>query len=488
MIRSLWFLVKIAVVVGVVVWVAERPGSVRVEWLDYVFTVHVGLFLLALLGVIVVSIFLYRVVRAFVTFPSSLRYYNEVKGREKGYRALTVGLTAVAAGDTAAAMKHAEKARKMLPEDEGLALLLKAQAARLDGREEDARESFVALLENKDAAFLGVRGLLQASLDTGDTEAALQLARRALDLHPKQKWILRTVYDLEIRGRHWGAAADVLTRAVRSGAIRKERAMRDRAAMALAIALEAEDEGLHNVAAAQFKEAQTLAAKIENAADGVVDSGFVPAAIVYAQYLMRRGGGQRKKAVAQIEKAWKAQSNAVGAGAQGAFVPVWAELMPVAAAGDPLARLKWFERLVKLNPQSAAGQMAAGQAAMDGGLWGEARKFFERAEELRPSAALYKAFAALEDRAGGDGAKEAARKWIEKAGDAPGDRVWVCRESGRVYEGWHPIAEPHGSFNTIEWNYQYGEAAREDLVLLSVPVNDAPEGVLETPPGAKVAG
>lgn len=421
MIKALWFMLKVAVIVGVVLWVAERPGTVRVEWLDYTFTVHVGLFLLAILALIVSSIFIYRVVRAFVTFPSSLRYYNQVKGRDKGYRALTIGLTAVAAGDTAAALKQAEKARKLLPEEDGLPLLLEAQAARLDGREDDARDSFAALLENKDAAFLGVRGLLQASLDGGDSAGALKLARQALSLHPKQKWILRCVYDLEIRERHWSAAEDILKRAIKAGAISKDRGQSDRAAMAAAIAIEADTQGLDNVAAAKFKEAQ----KIDGLHAGIV--------ILAARYYM--GKGQRKKAVSLVEGSWKREGDHA---AHGAFIHLWDDLMSDKARKDALGRLKWFEKLVTLNPNNAAGYLAAGRAAMDGGLWGEARQLFERAEELRPSALLYKAFAELEDRAGGEDAKEAARGWLEKAADAQGEKLWVCRETGRVYDEWRP--------------------------------------------------
>ena len=44
----------------------------------------------------------------------------------------------------------------------------------------------------------------------------------------------------------------------------------------------------------------------------------------------------------------------------------------------------------------------------------------------------------------------AGQNW-EKAADAAADKVWICRETGRIYDRWSPIAEPHGSFNTIVW-------------------------------------
>ena len=447
MLKALWFMAKIAILAGAVLWVAERPGTVRLEWLDTVVTLQMGFFLASLLVVILLSIFFYRVIRTFADFPASYRYYAQIKAKDKGYHALTRGLTAVAAGYAKAALREAKKARTLLPEDTGLPVLLEAQAARLDGREGDAQKSFAALLENKEAAFLGVRGLLQASLEAGDTDNALALAHKALALHPKQKWILCTVYDLELRLRHWHDAQSVLDRAVKTGAVSKERAKSDKAAMALAVALEAEDEGLQDVAHSQYKKARKI------------DADFAPAVILLAQYYARRG--EHGKAVSLIERAWKK-------GPHGAYVPVWGDLVPKGKYGesaDALARLRWFERLVKVNPESADGQIAAGVAAIESGLWGEARQHFSKAEAIEPSAKLYRALATLEEKASGN--EEAARKWLEKAMEAPDDKVWMCRETGRIYESWMPIAQPHGSFNTIEWAQPHSAQGSEAQILLN---------------------
>lgn len=434
MFKTLLFLVKVGLFVGVMIWLAEQEGSVKIEWLDYTVNVHVGLFMAALLCLILIAIFVHRVIRTFVEFPASYRYYSQVRAKDMGYKALTLGLTAVAAGDTKAALKQAEKARSLLPEDHGLPILLEAQAARLDGREGDAQQSFAALLENKDTSFLGVRGLLQASLDAGDTQNALDLARQALKLHPKQPWILQTVYDLEIRERAWSAAEETLKRAVKHGAVSKDNALSDRVAMALAIALSAEEEGLQEVAHSQYTKARKL------------DGSSVPAVMLAAEYYIRQD--EQKKAKALIERVWRKEPHA-------AFVDIWVQLMPEHERSDALARLQWFERLVKLNADNARANVAAGLAACDAALWGEARKFFEAAEAIRPSKELYKALAALEAKTSGDEAL--ARGWLEKAADVKAERIWICRESGRKYKSWSPIAEPHGSFNTIEWNYPLGE-------------------------------
>lgn len=433
MIKALWFMVRVAMLAALAVWVAERPGVVRLEWLDYIFTVHVGLFLLVLLFGILLSIFIYNVIRSFVDFPKSYRRYLEIKHREKGYRALTLGLTAVAAGDTKIAVYQAHRVMKFLPEDRGLPLLLQAQAARLDGREEDARQSFIALLESPDAAFLGVRGLLQAALDMHHYPKALELAHQALKLHPKQKWILRIVYDLQIKLRDWPKARETLYRAEKVGAFSPDKARSDRIAMLLA---EAE----------QDMESNNRLEALEKAKKAIkYDPVFIPAVSLAVRLYNQTGN--RRKAIRLVEKIWVVNPHPE-------FVVLWNALAPSGQAKKPLGRLDWLEKLLTVNGDAPAGLIEAGHMAMEESLWGQARSYFYRAEALAPSASLYRSLAELEERSTKN--EEAALAWLEKAANGSPEKLWICVETGRIYERWHPVALPHGAFNTIRWDLPQG--------------------------------
>jgi HemY protein len=422
-------MVKVGVVVGLALWIAERPGTVRIEWLEYAVNVHVGLFLLALLVVIQLSIFIYNIIRTFTDFPKSYRRYLEIRRLEKGHKALTLGLTAVAAGDTKNAVYQAHRAREFLPKDESLPLLLEAQAARLDGREEDARKSFTKLIESKDAGFLGVRGLLQAALDSRNYPKALEIGRQALKFHPKQPWILRVVYDLEIRARDWASAEKTLYRAEKVGAFTSQKANSDRVAMLL---LQADVDLQAAKGDAAFR-------KIFKAVK--FDPKSVPAAVRLAKiYNMN---GKRKKALAVIERAWKENPHPE-------LIAMWDALAPQGKAKKKISRMQWFEKLLKDDVNSAEAQFALGRVAFEEGLWGDARNYLMRAQEIAPSASIYKALADLEERA--TRSDEAVVTWLEKAADAPPDKTWMCMETGRMYDRWYPIAPPHGAFNSIVWD------------------------------------
>jgi HemY protein len=116
-----------------------------------------------------------------------------------------------------------------------------------------------------------------------------------------------------------------------------------------------------------------------------------------------------------------------------------------------------------MNPDSAEGHMAAAHAALNAQLWGEARAALAQAEALRPNARLYKMMAEVETVSGST--PEKAREWLSKAENAPPEKVWTCRATGRIYSQWAAIAQPHGTFNTMEWGYPESIAPQDALAL-----------------------
>jgi HemY protein len=433
MLRALWFVIKTAILVAAAVWVANRPGDVEIHWLGYEVKTQVGLALLALLVVLLLCLFVYRIFTEIIKFPASWSRYREHGKRQKGFRALTLGLTAVAAGDAKMANYHAHRARQLLHSDKGLTVLLEAQAARLKGDDAAARGHFEKLMNNADTAFLGLRGLLLHALEKGDNRQAHALARHAVSLHPDQPWILRMAYDLEVRQRHWQEAHRLLKQGVKHDAFDESRAARDRVALYLQEGREFLEAGNEGAALARFKQARNA------------DPYFVPAALALARYYIDHMN--LKAAAGIIEKAWKENPHPE-------LAALWREAMPKKLAKDSSGSMKWYERLVALRPDDAESQLAAAGAAIENGLWGSARAYLERADSLRPGPRLYRLRARLAqalDR------PEEASLMLRKAAEAPPEKTWVCTQTGRTYDHWSLVAEPHGAFNTVVWDYPHPE-------------------------------
>lgn len=449
MIKAIWFFIKVAIIAGAGVWLATREGQVSLGLAGYDITVQSGLFFLLLFIALLVLLTVYRLVRAVLSTPKAIAEYQERDKQKKGYRALTQGLVAVAAGDVKKASEYAEKSKDFMPEYNALSLLLSAQAARLRGEEGIAEKYFVELSKDKDGAFLGLRGLLNKALQEKNYDAALGYARQAQGSYPAQGWLLKIIYDLEIKNHEWDQAIETAKRAVKVQGIDAGKAISDRIAIYLMRGDYERDKGNQKEALAEFQAAYKL------------DNNFVPTVVRFARFYLDQN--KKKKAASLVEKTWKVNPHPD-------LAMIWEDMAPPKGEKNNAnaKRLKWFENLVAINPESTTGQITAANAAMDMGYWGEAKAYLNRAEKIRPSASLYRLMAVAEQSSGDNDA--IIHALMEKASEALPDKSWYCQQTGLIYQDWSPIAMPHEGFNTITWGVP-GEKkleARNDNIV-SVP-------------------
>lgn len=424
MIRALWFLLKVGVLVAAAIWLAERPGHVAIAWQGYVVETSFGMTVLILAAALAAAALSYRLLRGAWSAPARVRRWSRGRRRERGYRALTQGMVAVAAGDAATARRMARRADGLLNEPP-LTMLLSAQAAQLTGDDDAAKRYFEAMLERTETRFLGLRGLLTQALRAGDRVEALALARRARSMQPEAPWLLATLYDLEARAGEWSEAEGTLQHAVQSGALTPEDGRHHRAALLLERSFEAERRGRGDAALAHAQAAHDLL------------PGFVPAAARLVRLLAKEG--QQRRALKVVARTWRIHPH-----------PELADAAREALDGtDPLSRVRQFEKLMAQAPGHVENHMAVARAAMDAALWGEARSHLNKALERQPSRRILTLLAELERGEHQD--EEAARTWLAQAATAPPDPAWTCRSCGQVAPAWAGLCGNCGAFDSMDW-------------------------------------
>lgn len=424
MVKALWFLARLGALVAAVVWVANRPGNVHIEWLGYQIDTSVGFLLLCIGLLMFISALLYRMWRAFITVPKIFRRYHSAQNREKGYHAITRGLVAVASGDDREAGKQAKRAAALLP-DRALTRLLSAQAALMKGDDATARIEFNALLEDKDAAFFGLRGLLNDARRNNNREEAVRLMRHAEKLQPRRGWIIKMLFAFETEAGDWDKAEQTLSKAVKTGVIDREAGKRHRLAILLARSDDASARGIPHAALSFAKKAFSA------------DPSFTPAAVRLARLLLRTN--KRRHAVRVIERAWKDAPHP-------ALVPLWEEAQPPPRskkAADPaLESYVWSKRLASFAPHHPETKRMLGKAALDAKLWGEARAHLKAAR-------AYRLLAKLEQQETGNESR--AREWLELAADAPPRPAWTCESCGHIAPSWTALCPNCRNFNSLIW-------------------------------------
>ena len=424
MARALVFFVKVGIVVAVAVWLADRPGAVQIDWQGWRVETSVGVLGVATFAVIVLAAGGYRTWRSVVRAPRHFGQARRSRRRTAGYKALTQGMVAVAAGDPDEARRQAKKADELL-NDPPLTMLLSAQAAQLGGDEAAAQRYFQAMLGSGETEFLGLRGLIVKALKDGDRAAALALARRAHTLRPQTPWVLDTLVDLQSRAGAWRSAQQALEEALRRKLVPPAPTKAKLAALLTERARDAEAADDNAAALEQLRRAHDL------------DPGLAPAMAHLARHLIT--GGQTRRARKLIEKTWPQAPHPALAAAYG----------EAAEATTALARFEAVKRLAALAPDHAESRLALAHAALEAKLWGEARKPLEALIEEAPSAQACRLMAALEDDEHDDAA--AARHWLDQATGAEPDPAWVCGDCGAVADDWSAVCGQCDAFATLAW-------------------------------------
>lgn len=325
MIRAVWFLAKLAALAGAVAWMQRHPGQVALTWGGYVVETSTAVLTLAVAALFITLLFIDRAWRALRGLGAALR----ARRVAAGHKALTVGFVALAAGDAARADRAARRAQKLLSAAP-LPLLLSAQAAQLRGDAAGAKAAFEALARDKDAAFLGVKGLLQDATAKGDSKTALDLARRAEALIPGRPWVARALADLEARNGRWTAAWKALSRARRREGVTREEERSQRQAILLAQAGE---------------KTGWRARRLMRQAFGL-DPAFTPAAARLAERLLEEG--RRRAALNVLRAAWVAAPHPW-------LADLWMRAQPSASSNaspysDGKNARSWARRLADLTP------------------------------------------------------------------------------------------------------------------------------------------
>lgn len=442
MIRLVLFLLGVIAIAAGFHWLADRPGSLVLDWQGYVIETSVfrAVILFAILfGAVNIA---WALTRQLWRTPAAIGKHVTRKRERRGLDAISSGMIAIGSGDRSLATRAAIQARKSLP-NEPLTHLLRAQAAQLQGDSATARRIFEAMLASPDTEQLGLRGLFLEAQREKEVVAASQFAERALKLNPKLEWPSAALFDLQCKTKDWAGALDTVASAKRHGHVDKKVADRRRAVLLTAQAQAMEDS--HADKAAELAlEAHNLAPEL------------VPAAAIAGRVLASRG--QTPKAAKVLQRTWKSVQH-----------PELAAIYAHARPGDSVSdRLERVRQLAKMTPHSAEGPIALATAAVEARDWELARKSLEQLVDSEPSQRICTLMARIEGEGFNDTGK--VREWLARAVHAPRDPAWTA--DGIVADQWAPTSPVTGTLDAFEWRVPVEALDKPDAALLTARTDE----------------
>jgi HemY protein len=416
----LFFMAVTAVALGFS-WLADRPGTVDINWQGNNIHLSVMTLILGFLASLFFLMLLWWLIKNVIIAPGRVSHHMRVKNREKGLDAVSRGLIAVSAGDAALAGKLASKAGRKLHSD-SLSTLLKAQAAQLAGDRTTARRLYEAMLENPETEVAGLRGLYLEARREKEIEAARQFAQKAVERNPRLSWSTQALLEIQSRSGQWSQALKTLDLARKNKKVDKKTANRQRAVLLTAQALENEQNDM-DTALTQALEAHRLAPDL------------VPAADVAGRLLATQG--HVAKASRILTDTWEISPH-----------PDLALTYAHARPGDsPRDRLTRVKQLALRTPHNMEGPVAVAEAAIESHDWDEARTALKGLLDNQPTERVCTLMARIEGGEFGD--KGRVREWLARAVRAPKDPSWTA--DGYVSEHWAPVSPITGRLDAFEW-------------------------------------
>ncbi|KXF79328.1 heme biosynthesis protein HemY [Paramesorhizobium deserti] len=423
MLRILFFVLLVLVLGGGFAWLADRPGDLVVTFAGMRYEVTLMVAATAIVAVVAAVMLAWWLIKSIIRSPYALQRHFRARKRDRGYQSLSTGLIAAGAGDAEAARRMTKQAGKLLNVDqEPLIKLLEAQTAMLEGRTNDARGTFEAMLDDPETRLLGLRGLYLEAQRAGARDAAQHYADEASKLAPHVEWASSAVLGRLGAEGDWDEALKLLDARKAGQQTDKETARKERAALLTAKAISVFD-------------SDPLAAKTTALEAHKFAPDLIPAAVIAARALFRQGDLRKGSKI--LETAWKNSPH-----------PDIAQAYVHARPGDSTHdRLKRARHLFALRPNNPEASLALAHAALDAGEYALARENAEAVLRMAPRESAYLLLADIEEAQTGDQGR--VRQWLSRAVKAPRDPAWTA--DGYVSEQWAPVSPVTGRLNAFEW-------------------------------------
>lgn len=433
MIRAAILFLQITLLVFAGVWLANEPGTVTVIWRDWRIDPPIGVLVVIVVLLALASAVVYRIWRFVRQAPTQILSSHRLSRERKGYRELSQGMIALAAGDAAGALRHARRADSLLGEPTAGHLLI-AQAATLQGKQELAKKHFEAMQDEGDAGIARLRGLFDQAIESKNSAEALVLGTKIRELKSDSAWILPQLFKLQVSALDWISADRSMADIIKFQVMPADKGKRYRALVLYERGRSALDLGDSVAALGFMRESHDL------------DPLLIASSVEYARLL--NSNGKKRRALRVLEQTWAQTCH-----------PTVAHEFAKLAPSNP-SEVESFKAIQKLTSAEAGGTEGAlllAEYALDAQLWGEARKNLNAVIPGHPSAVAYSLLARLEEVENEAG--ELADQYREAARIAKAAKSWRCDECGSVSNVWATSCANCNAFGSLEWTEPAVEAA-----------------------------
>lgn len=424
--RTFWYLLKLGLLIGLVVWLAGQSGETRLSIFGYIIEMPSGLLMALIILVIALAIAANQLMGRLWQWPERWQRNRERKRWLRGKDAILGGLIALNMGDRKAAKKYLSRIERTLTDDP-LLHLLKAQAAWRSGEWIEAKKSLQILEKHQSTAALGKVGLFHLHVEKGEKEQAWQIGQSLLNETAIPADALNALHRLAMERQDWNLARHTLEA---MGLDKKT--LQDKMALLFA------EKARCALIKSDFQEA------LDNANEALKNQNeFLAARLIKLRALLALG--KEKRAQKALREFWRDHPH-------DALIPFYCLAH---GNNDPITCAQEIPDFIKDHPGNPSSQRLAAEIYKSAALWGEANRYLgllAANEEERNSLSHSTCLLGAEiEEAMGNG--EEVSKWLKKMEYAHPEKRWTCHICTHHPEDWVYFCPTCHTAESIQWRH-----------------------------------
>ncbi|MES2723485.1 MAG: heme biosynthesis HemY N-terminal domain-containing protein [Pseudomonadota bacterium] len=455
MIRTAIAVFLVVALATAILAITGEPGRASIIWLGWRADMTAAAMVLITLLVALLTMIGWRLLLWILEAPRRAERARAEDRRRQANEALTRGFLAAAAGDGPEARRLALKAADLADEAPGLVRVLAAQAAEAAGDAMAVQAAYSAMLGFPEMRLAGHRGLMAQALAQGDKATALRHAEQAYQLGRTARWAWRAVLEARLEAGDWEGALELVKSALDRKVVSPIVAERARAALLAASAARLET-AAEPKARSQATDFAVEAAKLQ--------PGFAPGVVMAGRLLA--ADGKTGRAAQVLETAWKIAPHPA----------LWLAYRDLKTNETPRQRAERLNSLAELNPTARESRILFVEQALINGVPDRAREAAKALEDEPLTIRIAGLFARVAFAAG---QPDEARVWMARGVGAPQEPDWTDLDpEGQAFAyqpaDWARLTAVYAETGElIHPRHERAEKTMSELPELPVPYADA---------------
>ncbi|PPR46027.1 MAG: hypothetical protein CFH18_00481 [Alphaproteobacteria bacterium MarineAlpha5_Bin8] len=410
---------SILVFLGTLIINFSYPVSIALE--EVIISTSSSVIIFLLLTTVFLILFFQKILFFIRQKFAALKHSNRNNNYQKGYHAFTQGMIALANKDHKKAILANKKLSKYL-DDKSLSLLLMSETLKIEKKYSELEKVYQDMLKNDDTKTLGLKGLMNQSLQEQDYHHAFIYGEKLFNENHQIDKLYETLITIISKTNNWQKLIEINEKSLKNKII-------DRQTYSL-------NQSIAFYEISKIKMHSDTSESIQLMEKALkLREFFPPYVCLYIDLLVEKN--KLTLAKKYLFKAWSKNPH-----------PEYKSKIKLLADKMGTAFNELAKYITKDTTSLSESKILLAESLVEIEKWSDAKKIISNLLEHKPSKEVCMLMSKIEEGDTNDPQKVNA--WISRSNFGDLNKIWICSITNISQTNWNSVGDS-GYFNTLEW-------------------------------------